>query len=465
MNAPFFRRNAHKTGLCVRMGILIVLLPNTGLSLSAEAQDQAPSATEKPAQAVTARDLAQLKQHRDIWPAQLTLKTPVRMTIVLNGKEVGSIVSPQGATVDLISVHDTTLEIGMVDARATVPPEDTDLWDHVTPPAQEASPSPTLTATVAPSPSMSPAPLPSIPAPTPTPAVPPLVSAANAPIAVAGKPLLLDYEVSPRDNFTKAAFRFWSPMYDQPIRGLIVLVPGLNGDGRGMLNAADWQVLARKYRLALVSCFMQGPDYHNAMRGTGDALLEALKNFAKQSSHDEVAFVPLLLYGESAGGQFDYDFAFWKPERVMVFTVNKGGYYVAGSPDTKMCSTPGLFFLGQKDSDLRIKAITGIWTEGRKRGALWALAPQPNSGHEFSKTAAVARIFFDAVLKKRLPDDASASGNESQMNPMEENQGWMGDLTTHEIHDGSTDTQFSRDAAWLPDESSANAWKQFVSGG
>ncbi len=125
---------------------------------------------------------------------------------------------------------------------------------------------------------------------------------------------------------------------------------------------------------------------------------------------------------------------------------------------------PGHFFLGQKDSDLRIKAITNLWTEGRKKKALWALAPQPNSGHEFSKTAAVARVFFEAVLKNRLPDDSTTSGDEPQMKPMQEGQGWLGDLTTHEVHADSTDDQASVNAAWLPDEDSANTWKDFVSG-
>jgi hypothetical protein len=147
----------------------------------------------------------------------------------------------------------------------------------------------------------------------------------------------------------------------------------------------------------------------------------------------------------------------------MTFVVNKGGYYDGAEPDNHCCSVPGLFFLGLKDSDLRINAITRIWTEGRKQGALWALAPQPNSGHEFSKTAALARVFFEGVLKYRLPDDSLSSGDAPSMNPMQENQGWLGDLTTHDIHDGSTDSEPNRNDAWLPDQSSAIAWKAFVS--
>ena len=61
--------------------------------------------------------------------------------------------------------------------------------------------------------------------------------AAPAPLAQTANPLLLDYEVPARAGFTKAAFRFWSPAPDQPIRAILVLVPGSNDDGRR--NAKD----------------------------------------------------------------------------------------------------------------------------------------------------------------------------------------------------------------------------------
>lgn len=417
-----------------------------------------PSRAQDTTTGTAAPNLAELKLHRETWPLRLKLKVPIRLTIVLNGREVGAITSPAGSTVDLLSVEDSSLQIGVGAARATVNAGQTDLAECLvlatpssSPPPVPATAPPLTTPLVSASPSP---PVTPIPAPT---------AADGPPPVPAGSPLLLDEEMPPRDNFTKAAFRFWSPSYGQPIRGLIILVPGLNGDGRGMIDAPPWRDLAMRHRLGLVGCFLQGRDYYNAMRGTGDALLTALKDFAGQAGHPEIAQVPLLLYGESAGGQFDYDFALWKPERLMAFVVNKGGYYASGEPDSHTCATPGLFFLGLKDTDLRIHAITGIWTEGRKKGALWALAPQPNSGHEFSKTAAMARVFFEAVLKSRLPEENSLGGDPSPMKPMPESQGWLGDMTTHEVRDGSTDSETHREASWLPDESTALAWKAFVS--
>jgi hypothetical protein len=72
------------------------------------------------------------------------------------------------------------------------------------------------------------------------------------------------------------------------------------------------------------------------------------------------------------------------------------------------------------------------------------------------------------VLKARLPDDNGGLSDDSNdaptMKPMQENPGWLGNLATHEIHDDSTDSDIDRTAAWLPDESTADAWKVFVSG-
>jgi hypothetical protein len=423
------------------------------------AQDTAPSSATNAAPSSPVLNLADLKQHPEKWPAQVALKDSVRLTIVSQGAEVGAIMSPAGSTVNLISVGDTTLQVGVGAARASIAPDQTDLADRIAPAVQTAAPASVPATTAAP---LTPVASTPPPAPAPTAPVPPASPPASSP-GENGAPLVLDVEIPPRDNFTKAAFRFWSPPYAQPLRGIIVMVPGLNGDGRAMIGDAAWQALALKYRLALVACYLQGEGYHNALRGTGQALLDALAQFAKQSNRSEVPHVPLLLWGESAGGQFDYNFTLWKPELVMAFVVNKGGYYVHDEPDSRMRAVPGLFYLGQKDSDLRIKAITDIWTNGRERGALWALTPQQNSGHEFSKTAAPARVFFEAVLKARLPDDSGLSGDTPLMKPMDESQGWTGDLVTHEIHAVSTGAEPDHHAAWLPDQSSAEAWKAFVS--
>ena len=87
------------------------------------------------------------------------------------------------------------------------------------------------------------------------------------------------------------------------------------------------------FALALVACrFTDKPHdqsfieaYADVSKGSGQALLDAIGKFSARSQHAEVATAPLLLWGMSAGGEFNYEFAVWKPERVAAFIVKIGG--------------------------------------------------------------------------------------------------------------------------------------------
>ena len=142
-----------------------------------------------------------------------------------------------------------------------------------------------------------------------------------------------------------------------------------------------WREFATTQRLAIVACrFTDKPhdqgfieEYVNVSQGSGQALLDALAVFAKQSGHAEVAAAPLLLWGMSAGGQFNYEFAAWKPERVIAFVVNKGGIYYSALVPRAARNVPALLFVGDKDLAFRTNTIVGLFAVNRRAGALWAL--------------------------------------------------------------------------------------------
>ena len=146
---------------------------------------------------------------------------------------------------------------------------------------------------------------------------------------------ILDEAARPGANYDTAAFRFWAPKTSSALRAIVVLVPGSNGDGRAQVEDPVWQAFATKHSLALVGCrFTDKPhdqsfieDYIKASEGSGQALLDPVSRFATRSQHPELALAPFFLWGMSAGGQFNYEFAAWKPERVAAFVVNKGGIY------------------------------------------------------------------------------------------------------------------------------------------
>lgn len=265
-----------------------------------------------------------------------------------------------------------------------------------------------------------------------------------------------DVEIAPRDNFDKAAFRYWQPDDISAIKGIAVLVPGINGDGRGWVNDQAWQSFAERHSFALVACYFTG-GYCEANNGSGAALLEAIKEFAQKSGHPEVENAPLILWGHSAGGQFNYEFACWKPDRLIAFIVNKGGYYSTYNPSPETLQVPAVFFIGANDSQIRMQNITQFFSTGRRKGAPWTLAVEPNSGHEIGGTQNYAISFFDTIIPLRL------SAETGKLIDIKVDSGWTGDLNTYEISPKSTSSGALN--AWLPDEATAKKWQAFVKGG
>src|SRR5215831_8931930 len=105
----------------------------------------------------------------------------------------------------------------------------------------------------------------------------------------------LDESAPPGANYDKAEFRFWYPDAAGPLRALVILVPGSNGDGRPQADEAFWQEFATRLHLGLVGCRFTDKQhdqmfieqYVDVSKGTGPALLHALEAFAQRSGHAE----------------------------------------------------------------------------------------------------------------------------------------------------------------------------------
>jgi poly(3-hydroxybutyrate) depolymerase len=293
-----------------------------------------------------------------------------------------------------------------------------------------------------------------------------LASAAQSTVAVAqtSSSGLLEEAAPPGANYDKAEFRFWSPATAGTLRAVLVLVPGSNGDGRPAAEDTVWQAYATKNKLAIVACrFTDKPhdqsfieEYANVSQGSGQALLSAIGKFAARSEHPELATAPLLLWGMSAGGEFNYEFTAWKPERVAAFIVNKGNFYYTALVSPAARQVPGMLFVGGKDLEFRTNTIVGLFAVNRRGGALWALAEEPGVGHVVGKSRDVAMVFFEDVLAARL-DPASATG----LKPMPAKPGFLGDFKTKSFEPVG-DTAPKDPTAWLPSERVARAWQEMI---
>src|SRR5579863_6551777 len=222
--------------------------------------------------------------------------------------------------------------------------------------------------------------------------------------AVVSAAATFDAGVKPGANFDKAEFRLWLPDGSGPVRALVVLVPGSNGEGRTMVDDPFWQAFAVKHRLGLVGCHLTDKphdqsfieEYVDVAKGSGQALLDSIAALGARAGHPEIAMAPVMLWGMSAGGEFDYEFAVWKPDRVIAFIVNKGNIYYTALAPAATRRVPALLFTGEKDLDFRIDTVNGIFAVNRRGGALWALTAEPGIGHEVGRSKELGAMLFDA---------------------------------------------------------------------
>jgi poly(3-hydroxybutyrate) depolymerase len=274
--------------------------------------------------------------------------------------------------------------------------------------------------------------------------------------------LILDEAAAPGDNYEKAEFRLWLPPNSGPVRAVVVMVPGSNGDWRSQVTDPVWQQFATDQHLALVGCSIKDKphdqgfieEYVDVKRGSGQALLDTMTTLAQKANHPELARAPFLLWGMSAGGQFNYEFTAWKPERVAAFVVNKGGIYYTALTSKAARAVPGILFTGGKDLDSRVSTISGLFAVNRRGGALWALAEEPGVAHVVGKSRDVTLVFFDEVLARRLGPDGTLKAIDAKT-------GVIGDLKTKTI--AATGARTSTEStAWFLSERVAQAWLHMV---
>jgi hypothetical protein len=159
----------------------------------------------------------------------------------------------------------------------------------------------------------------------------------------------------------------------------------------------------------------------------------------------------------SAGGQFNYEFAAWKPERVIAFVVNKGGIYYTALTPRATREVPAMLFIGGKDLESRISTISGLFALNRRGGALWALAEEPAAAHVVGRSRDMSIIFFDDVLPLRL------AAGPSPLKPLNEKSGFIGDSKAKTIQPVGESPAPNYPTAWLPSDRVAKAWQALVS--
>lgn len=260
----------------------------------------------------------------------------------------------------------------------------------------------------------------------------------------------------PEDLFDQAEYRIWIPEGVEKLRGLIVHQHGCGRNGMLMPWDHHWRALARKWDCALMGTHYRQVDscasWYNPLFGSDRAFHEALNNLAGQSGHPELVTVPWALWGHSGG-------AFWVsrmlqlyPERIIAVVARSGGFLISNPASFEV---PVLFNYGKRERP-RLNGLT-YYPAGREKNAPWLIAPDPVTGHECGNSRLLAIPFLDVCFDLRLP------GNGQQgLRDIDMENSWLGNPGSFGITASAGFAGDPLDMVWLPDESFARNWQEYV---
>ena len=258
-------------------------------------------------------------------------------------------------------------------------------------------------------------------------------------------------------SYNYADFRIWVNDSTDTLKGIYWFMHPNNGDSRSIVTDSAYQSLVNGQDFALLGAHIFNMHMET---GIGDAVIAAMDSFAVQSGHDEISFIPFFINGYSWGGQFGYHFTKWKPERVLGFITQKGGYHDTTDAGEAI-EVPGLMFIAENDLQYRIDNLTGIFYDHRPQGAKWILAMEPDVAHTLVVDYPFLDSFFNTVTGLRLPSELNVF-EPITMNVIPDSIGWLGNQGTYRIgswdcYDGVFDS-----SSWFPSKSIGEHWQDFV---
>ncbi len=181
---------------------------------------------------------------------------------------------------------------------------------------------------------------------------------------------LVTYTPPQTANLTKAELYYETSL--PSTNGVIVLVPGMNGDGRILVSEKAWLEFATTRGLALVGVSFASPPsllygnpakgYYYPEQGSGEALIAGLR---KIYGND----VRILLYGFSGGAQFGSRFAELYPDRMLGWAAYSASFWKA-PVSANLTTSPGIVACGEFDAE-RYGPSFAYFQQGRRKDARW----------------------------------------------------------------------------------------------
>lgn len=181
------------------------------------------------------------------------------------------------------------------------------------------------------------------------------------------------------------------PKYDAKSK-IMVLFGGRNWQGERTLKTYNFNALADKHRIFLLSPSFKDRDYWEPQVWSGKLLQKAIRQLEKRYN---LQSQKVYFYGYSAGGQCAALFYQWLPQKVAACAIHACGVYPG---KIKIAKAPFLITCGTEDQE-RFQISRHFIYRYREHGGLLLWKYFPNSGHELSKEALeLAKVWFDDLL-------------------------------------------------------------------
>ena len=259
-------------------------------------------------------------------------------------------------------------------------------------------------------------------------------------------------------SYTYADFRIWINDSTDTLRGIYWFMHPNNGDSRDIVTDTAYQNLAQGQNFAVLGAHIFNMHMDT---GIGDAVIAAMDSFAILSQHQELSFIPFFINGYSWGGQFAYHFTKWKPERIVGFITQKGGYHDTTNAEQAI-QVPALMIVGENDLDYRIENLTNIFLNHRPEGAKWILAKEPGAGHSLVTDFSFLNSFFNTVVNLRIPHSTNLF-EPIILNSLSDSIGWLGNQDTYTIGSWECYNSNKDSSSWFPSRLVGEKWQNFVS--
>jgi hypothetical protein len=271
----------------------------------------------------------------------------------------------------------------------------------------------------------------------------------------------------------------WLPESVTTFRCIIVHQHGCTRerDARQMMYDVQWTTLAKKWNAAFIACSLTtGSNCTNWTfpdNGSGNTYLAVLDSLARRSGHAEIKTIPWAIWGHSGGSDWITMMTGKYPDRIAVGVAQSCGKDISNT--VAALGVPVLYHNGRKD----ICYNYSLFSNGRKKGAIWAYAINPNPmwvnggrcatpsglcwdttmyGHAPRDLRMICIPWSDIALAARRRDQAG----ESLRKPLDTSNAWLGDWKTLTIASAATFTGNKTAACWFPNEQWAKMWHEYM---